>query len=179
MDSDDQDRLREGTFRFLAMLGCDAAEADDLTQEAMLRLLRRPDQGWDARAAQRWLWTVARNALVDLRRRQGRFVSVPWTEKVEQHLAAEVDRYGSDSVWTDAARECVEGLAPKTAVIVLGYYRDGRSRADLAAALGMTEAGVKTALQRARVVLKQCIERKLPWETSKKNACSTLGSVGR
>ncbi|MBV2358487.1 RNA polymerase sigma factor [Thalassococcus sp. CAU 1522] len=57
----------------MRMLGGDRAEAEDVTQEAMLRLWRAAP-GWDAGGAKprTWLYTVTANLCIDrLRRRRG------------------------------------------------------------------------------------------------------------
>lgn len=135
----------DAVWRLLRGLGCDSAAAEELTQETFLRAVQRA-----APVTRAWLFTVARNLFVDRCRRSGRQVSVQWTQAVEAQLAACLADDDAQAEWRDAARRCVATLAPRALAIVTMFYREDRSRREVAAALGMTEAGVKTALQRAR-----------------------------
>jgi RNA polymerase sigma-70 factor (ECF subfamily) len=62
-------RHRAPLFTFLLRMVGDRARAEDLTQEAFLRVVRAAAR-WEARARfQTWLYTVARNLCVDQSRR--------------------------------------------------------------------------------------------------------------
>jgi len=68
--------LRPRLFTYLCRLGCRQEVAEDLVQEAFLRLaerapMLRPDTRVDA-----WLFTVTRNLLVSWWRRRGRWMEV-------------------------------------------------------------------------------------------------------
>ncbi len=63
-------RHRTPVFSFLVRLTGDRARAEDLCQEAFLRVVRAAD-GWQPRAPFRtWLFSIARNQAVDEARRQ-------------------------------------------------------------------------------------------------------------
>ena len=58
-----------GIWRYLRFLGCEAAQADDLTQETFLALHARPPADRSAEATSAYIRTVARNLfLMSLRR---------------------------------------------------------------------------------------------------------------
>ena len=151
---------RRNLVRFLGALGGSTDDAEDLAQEALVRWLRSATapRADDDHGVRRWLFTVARRLFVD-RYHRGRREMEVWSEQVEQHLLA---RWQGDrgDVWVDAAQRCVGQLPARTRRIVERFYRDGWSREAIAREFGMKENGVKTALQRARAALRQCIEEK-------------------
>jgi RNA polymerase sigma-70 factor (ECF subfamily) len=60
-----------------------------------------------------------------------------------------------------ALRECEETLDDGDRETIRRRYRDGLSRGQMAAALGLSEDGVKSLLRRVRDKLRLCIEGKL------------------
>lgn len=133
------------------MLG-DAAEAEDVTQEAMLRLWRiAPD--WEAgrASAGTWLYRVASNLCVDRlrRRRETTIDAVPEppdeTPGPQQHLE------DGDRV---AALHAAMGRLPdrQRLVLVLRHFEE-RSNPDIAAILDTSVEAVESLLGRARRAL--------------------------
>ena len=60
-----------GVWRYLCYLGAAPIEADDLTQETFLSVIRRPLEQRSPRETAGYLRTVARRQLLNLRRREG------------------------------------------------------------------------------------------------------------
>ena len=142
--------------RFARALVGDAATADDLAQDTMVSVLRRPTQS----GGRAWLATVARNLAVD-RFRGG-------TRRARREEAAHVHdssagRVGSpEDLIADAqihrhVAEAVARLAePFRQAIVLRFY-EGLSAAEIARTLGQPEGTIrwrlKEALDRVRAEL--------------------------
>ena len=70
---------------------------------------------------------------------------------------ADVDR---ERMFAAAVADAEAMVTATEAAGVRLFYGEGRSRAEVAGAVGMRENGVKTALQRIRAALHTCIERK-------------------
>jgi len=153
------ERYQAGIWRYLRALGCDPAEADDLTQETFLAVLQHSlvDHGPSAMAA--YLRRVAHNLLVTVRRRAGKVMAV---EDIEQFDRAWEDWAGNDEgeARLDALRECLQQLTERARMALDMRFRDRSSRSEIAAALGITEHGAKNLMQRAKHQLRLCIERK-------------------
>jgi RNA polymerase sigma-70 factor (ECF subfamily) len=142
-------------WRYLRYLGASAELADDLTQETFLQLLRTPFAERTPAATAAWLRTVARNLYVKAFRRP-------------PFALAELDAI--EAAWTGFAgddggdgslarlRACVEQLSGRARDVVRWQYEERKSRADIAARLGIGEDGVKSLLRRTRALLKACIE---------------------
>jgi RNA polymerase sigma-70 factor (ECF subfamily) len=159
-----RDRQAE-VWRYLRYLGAESAEADDLTQETFLAVVRSDFvEVSDAQTAG-YLRTVARRQLLMLRRKQERRCETADLETAETVWADAMwrDRTHNDP-WqdhVDAARGCVEKLAGRVRQAIDLAYRQSESREAIAAQLEMTADGVKTLLRRTREKLRECIEATL------------------
>lgn len=140
--------------RYLRVLGA-GTDLDDLLQATFLVLLQRGfvERGDAPTAA--FLRTTARQLF--LRRHRNLLPQVEAADAVWARRCGEGD--GSDYV--DALRACLQQLGNRARTIVELCYGECRGRAEVAASLGMTADGVKTALRRIRSSLKHCIERRL------------------
>ena len=62
-------RARRAVWRYALRLTSDAARAEDVVQETLLRAWQHPEVVGDTeRSARAWLFTVARNMIIDERR---------------------------------------------------------------------------------------------------------------
>lgn len=140
------------------MLG-DAAEAEDIAQEALLRLWNHADR-WRPGGAgiAPWLKKVTVNQCLDRLRRK-RFTSdeeVPERED-ESPLA---DRKIETEEIGQAVKNCIEALPERQrAAVVLTYYEEqpNQPAADI---LDMQLKAFESLLFRARASLRGCVERK-------------------
>jgi RNA polymerase sigma-70 factor (ECF subfamily) len=153
-----------GVWRYLRYLGCTEAEADDLTQETFLAVIKKPFDYQGPAETAGYLRTVARRKFLMVLRQHPRGATA---EQLETAESVWIETVGSESVsgwgddYLDALEECLEQLEGRAKTVIDGRYRDDQSREALAAALGMTEDGVKTLLRRTRDVLRKCVEKKL------------------
>lgn len=146
-------------WRYLRLLGAEAAEAEDLCQETFLEVLRRPFDDAEPRATSAYLRRVARNLLLKRRRHERNKPTVAFLDQVDaawQRLASD----GGEEHLT-ALRACLDTLPDRTRRGLELRYANGQGRRDIAKALGMGEEAVKTMLRRARASLKQCIDRRM------------------
>jgi RNA polymerase sigma factor (sigma-70 family) len=127
--------------------------AEDLAQEAFVAAYRRWRDigGYDDPGA--WVRRVVANSAVSLRRRA----------RVEADALVRrrrVDRYDDEAsiehehLWVEVRR-----LPRRQAQVIALHYVERRTTADIAALLGLSEATVKTHLQRARATLATRLER--------------------
>jgi RNA polymerase sigma-70 factor (ECF subfamily) len=69
------DRLRPSLYQYLVCLGLRPEEADDVIQDAFLRFFYFQDGGGEVENPRSWLFRVAHNASLDLKRRERRLIS--------------------------------------------------------------------------------------------------------
>lgn len=143
-------------WRYVVWLTGDRQLAEDIVQETLLRAWRRPNildqSGGSARA---WLFTVARNLVVD-EHRSARARHEIGTDTLPERATAD----GTDALldaWlvSDALTELTE---EHRVVIVHAYYR-GQSTAQMSRDLQIPEGTVKSrlhyALRALRLVLQE------------------------
>ena len=127
-------------------------DAEDLTQETLLRAWRRRETFEGRSAFRTWLHRIATNACLDALERRPRTVSGDADEVL--WLQPYPDRMLDDVV----ARETIElaflvaiqHLTPRTRAVLLARDLLGWSAKDTAELLGTSVASVNSALQRAR-----------------------------
>jgi len=153
-------RHQRDVWRYLRFLGCEPFEADDLTQDTFLALLRRPPQ--DPRALPRWLRTTALN-LFRNRGRRPRPGVVLDEVALEAGWLRNVGAGHSDG-YLEALNECLRGLSDDQRSALRLLHGEGRSRAEIAVTLGLAIEGVKSLLRRARARLQACVRRRIGTE---------------
>jgi RNA polymerase sigma-70 factor (ECF subfamily) len=157
---------QSGVWRYLRMLGCDASLADDLTQEAFLKVLRRDNftQHSDSATAA-YLRRTAHNLLVSLRRKGGSkrttFTSDPLDEIWNRWAGQDV----SGNLAIDLLRECMQSLTDRAQLALRLRFGEEASRAEIAETLEITEHGARNLMQRAKQQLKDCVQQKRSEQT--------------
>lgn len=148
-----------GVWRYLRFLGCDEAQADDLTQEVFVVALTKPFTYEGRGQATVWLRHVARNLFLAEVRRQKREVAV---EELDARDEAFAFNSGEDDGKShrEALRACLEKV-PQRSRNALSTFYGGDSRQGTAAALGMTDEALKKLLFRLREALRDCVQRRL------------------
>lgn len=155
-------RHQRGVWRYLRMLGCDAATADDLTQETFLRVLRQNNfVQLSESATASYLRRTAYNLLVSRHRKLGRMQTV-----AESSVLDEIwNRWAGQDLTGDAAvealRSCLQGLTERAQLALRMRFAENANRVDIGKALGITDHGARNLMQRAKQQLRQCVEEKL------------------
>ncbi len=149
-----------GVWRYLRVLGCDASEAEDLTQETFLAVLQRPFEDINPRATSAYLRKAARNLLISARRNSARYTV---TANLDALDFAWEKWAGNDEgeALVAALKACLQTLTERAQQALRLRFQDRQSRREIAADLQMTEGGAKNLMQRAKGRLRSCIERKM------------------
>ena len=155
-------RHQNGIWRYLRVLGCDAATADDLTQETFLRVLRRDNfvQHSDE-ATSEYLRRTAYNLQISNHRKLGRMQvtdSPVLLDESWQRWAGK-DLTGDEAA--DALRQCMELLTDRAREALRMRFVDNIPRVEIGAALGITDHGARNLMQRAKSQLRQCVGDRL------------------
>ncbi|MGV0642595.1 sigma-70 family RNA polymerase sigma factor [Mycolicibacterium sp. XJ879] len=133
-------------WRYALRLTGDTARAEDVVQETLLRAWRHPEVAADRERSPRgWLFTVARNLVID-ERRSARFRSETGTPDMEKTA----DRAGPDEVETALDRmllgEAIRELSEEHRAVIRRAYYQGWTTAQIAADLQIAEGTVKSRL---------------------------------
>lgn len=151
-------RHQTAVWRFLRALGCPLHEADDLTQDTFLLALDRRQHERDDASAAAFLRQTAKHLWLHRRRDDQR--------RAQQLLAAAEQLWQRDCAhddgagWLETLELCLQSLASRSRRALELFYGEQKTRAELAAELGIGEHGARTLLQRVRAFLKDCVNRR-------------------
>ncbi len=136
----------------------DRAQAEDVTQEAFTAVWRsaesyRPERG----SAGGWLYTVARNAIVDRMRRNGR---ADLTSELPEVTSPEggPDEQAEEAYRAWRVHRAVEELNPNEREVIELAYWSGLSQTEVANFLGQPLGTVKTRTRSALARLAEVLE---------------------
>lgn len=151
-----------GVWRYLRALGCESNEAEDLTQETFLAVLKRPFEYYGKAAAASYLRKVAYHRFIAARRRVSKEVLTDEFERIDENWSRWLDQQrddGSDTV--DILKQCLEQISKRARWALEMRFRDRLPRVEIAKQLEITEHGAKNLMQRAKHQLRTCIEGKM------------------
>ena len=138
--------LRAYVFRVVG----NASDADDIVQEAFLRMLRADVPADTEEHLRRYLYRVASNLIVD-RWRRGRHEE---GEHLMPEPASPRPRYEDDAAVASTFAE----LKSRDRALLWLAYVEGESHEEIAASLGVGRRGVKVMLFRARRRLRDLLQ---------------------
>lgn len=161
-------RHQEPAFRLAYLILGDAAQAEDVTQEAFIRAYRHIDKYDPTRPFRPWLFAITANLARNQIRSVGRYLAAVQRlinrqpERIKKHNPEHVEnkisrRWQSQTMWHAIQR--LDGKDQQ--IIFLRYYLD-LPVAETASTLGIAEGTVKSRLHRALSRLQGIIEREFP-----------------
>ncbi len=145
------ERYHEEVYGYLCGVVREAAWAEDLAQETFLRALRarRLSEVQNHRA---WLYRVATNVALNALKRRRRFAWLPWRAGDREASAPDVAEQVAQRGVLEAA---LAALPPGYRAPLLLYAQYGLSPAEVADALGLSEAAARKRIYRATVMFRQ------------------------
>ena len=158
----------------------DRTDADDITQEALLRLYRNVHTLRDAGALEGWAFQIARSAIADHYRRPAQRATPIDPADAEELLAGMDDRSDRDSAGELAG--CVSSLLGR---VPENYRRaleltdvSGLTQTRAAEELGLSTSGMKSRVQRGRRMLREEVERCCHVALDSRGALADLTPIG-
>lgn len=141
----------------------DAAAADDLLHEVFLTAMQRADQFEPGTHFLAWLRAIAKFKLMELARGNRRSPQSFSPEAIDS-LSVAVPDFEEPSERLTAMIQCTEELAPRARQAIQLRYADSLRPAQIAQQMKLALDSVNVMLSRARVALRECIDRKLSLE---------------
>lgn len=148
-------------FAYSRAIVGDYHSAEDVVQETVQIAYRKLNYLIPEADFAGWLKAIARRQALAARRKLNRssLVQEELLERVYQDPAPAVSgRRG------EALVECIDRLEGRAAAAVKGHYFEGHKLADLASRMDMTPVALRQLLHRVRVMLLDCVRRKLGME---------------
>jgi len=146
---------------FVVSLVVDFSLVDDVVQETFMTVSAKAgafERGSNFRA---WVWSIARFKALGLMERMGRAHERLSEDVVEALCAADE----AEAVWDESMMRhleaCVEQLPGRSREAVELRYQQAHRPPEIARRMGWTVEAVHVALSRARVLLRQCVQRRL------------------
>lgn len=155
----------------------DAALAEEATQEAFIRGYRRLWLLGDDHKFAGWITSIARNIAINLGLRHRRELKKRERWALENPAASSGDNAATE---TDPHRtpeslcQTLAELSPAHRECLALFYLEGKSGAEAAAALGISESALRVRLHRARSALRERLEEKLAGSLAKLRPAQTL-----
>jgi RNA polymerase sigma-70 factor (ECF subfamily) len=148
-------------FGFLRARLVDAADAEDLCQEVFIRCYLGREKLERATTVGAWLTGIARNILREHVRKMSRRREVAWTE-----LCLELDQLtqhheGHEHEAMNHLPKCLDSLGQSAREAIDLRYRVQLRMEEIGRRLKRSEGAVKLLVHRARLALRNCLERKL------------------
>jgi len=147
-------RHRTPVFTFLVRQTGDRGRAEDLCQEAFLKVVRAAP-GWEKRSSFRtWLFTIARNLAVDEARRLGFRRAEPLDPDAPVAEDPAPDRAADGSLLRPKLLAALEALKPEQREVLLLREYSGLRFAEIAEVTGTPENTVKSRMRYALEALR-------------------------
>lgn len=140
----------------------DAGLAEEATQEAFVRGYRHLGLLGDGAKFSAWMGTIVRNAAISLGMRQRRELEKRARWALEQPVMTEPAEDAAETARTsETLRQALADLPAAHRECLVLFYIEGKSGAEAAAALGITETALRVRLHRARGALRERMEERL------------------
>ncbi|MEL6608823.1 MAG: RNA polymerase sigma factor [Pseudomonadota bacterium] len=149
-------RHHAGLVAFLIGRGADRSEVDDVVQDAMLDVWRSASAFAGRSSVKTWVYTIARNKLID-RQRKGRGVS--YVDEVPDVADTDPDPECALAASQEAGRvrACLDGLSPpQRSVIRLAFFED-LTYGEIAEVEAVPVGTIKTRVYHAKQLLLRCL----------------------
>ena len=152
------EHLRRVFVQIYRIVG-NAADAQDLTQEAFIKALQRQEQLKDEQKAAHWLSRIATNTAIDFLRRNGRATFCEIEEVLESHsenpeqilLRSEHRQYMEDGLRL---------LSPRERAALMLRDVEGLPAEEVARRLNCSKATVRSHIANARTKFRRYVERR-------------------
>jgi RNA polymerase sigma factor (sigma-70 family) len=136
-------------------------DPDDLFQDTLFRALKHQHQLRDLTRIRPWLLSVMQSTFVDGIRRQARSPSVSLHASPEVYAEEPTEPLPWENISDEDVRAALEALPDDTRRTYRMSVMEGRSYAEIAAALNVPRATVETRIRRARTQLRVLLASRL------------------
>ncbi|UUO04675.1 sigma-70 family RNA polymerase sigma factor [Blastopirellula sp. J2-11] len=141
---------------FALVLSPNFVQADDLMQETFLTITAKAHEFDLESNFLAWSRSILRFKVLEARRAAG----VKTVDYLDSLVATCPDQWASEER-LHKLTECIQNLAPKAREIILLRYQREHSPSQIAEMLSRTVNSINVALSKARLALRDCMDRQL------------------
>lgn len=139
----------------------DRHDVEDVIQETGRAIVSSAARYDPERPFLQWAFGVAHKQILQYFRRAAKEKSVFSVEFVDALAVAYADLSPQLGGRRAALTDCLEKLKAHQRLAVEMYYRDDMSQSEIAEAFGMNKSAIGVLIHRTRLILKDCIHRRL------------------
>jgi len=154
------ERYRASVFSYIFYRLSDQDDAEDLTAEVFMRMLTKiHTYVHQARPILAWLYTIARNLVIDHYRSGRKINAMPLDEA---RLTSEYGLPGKEvqeHLDQEALAQALDCLTEEQRQVILLKFIEGRENEEVAEILGKNERAVRSLQHRALVALQKVMEQ--------------------
>lgn len=153
------DRYYLPVYRYFRIRLEDQDLAEDLTAEVFVRMLEHlPRYRSRGRPFLAWLYTIARNLLMDYYRARPRSIATPLEDPERAPSVEEdIERIEAQAQW-DCIRRAMQKLTPDQQDVLFHRFLEGRSVEETARLMGKLPNAIKALQHRALAALRRRME---------------------
>ena len=153
--------LKNELYRMALRITMNAAEAEDVVQETMMKVWNRREQWEQIESIEAFCLTICRNLSLDKLRRmdnQTQSLDAAYDPK-DFHVASNPEEQAVQRDRIQLVRQLINMLPEKQRSCMHLRDMEGKSYKDIAAILGITEEQVKVNIFRARQTIKERFQK--------------------
>ncbi|GCE12448.1 RNA polymerase sigma factor SigZ [Tengunoibacter tsumagoiensis] len=147
--------LHDPLYRFIRRRVATEEQAEDLLQEAFLKMHTQVDALREQDKLESWMYQIARNLIIDHYRKKRQ--DVPLEDAEEMLPLDEIPEEDMQAQLAASVVAMIDCLPPTYQEALLLTDMQGLSQKELATRLGLSFSGAKSRVQRAREKLKQVV----------------------
>ncbi|MFV1948904.1 MAG: RNA polymerase sigma factor [Anaerolineales bacterium] len=152
------DTHHQAVYRYIFYRVSDAATAEDLVSEVFIRMIRKlpayRDRGKPILA---WLYTIARNLVVDHRRSLGRVDQLPIKDQIIEDENPGPAQQLQDRQAQDCFRKALVRLPESQRLILIYRYVEDYSTGEILELLGKSDRAIRSLQHRALKSLEKAL----------------------
>ena len=148
--------LKDRLFRLALRITLDTAEAEDVTQDTLIRVWEKREELQDLKSLEAYVLTVCRNLALDRsQKRQAANLSIEETDADAPDTSPGPDEKMEQDERLRRVHDIFNSLPEQQRTAMQLRDIEGRSYKEVADIMGITEENVKITLFRARKAVKQ------------------------
>lgn len=159
-------RHQQAVLAYVLSIEPSAEDAQEIVQEVFLTVSRKAPTWTDGTNFLAWVCTIARYKTLHYQRTRLRRTARLDDDVVELLFATEMNDFPIFQHQVAILQRCLDRLAPRMRELVRLRYHGGRMPEQIATELSWTANAVRVALTRARIALRDCLQRQLAREDS-------------